>query len=249
MPGDPASFEAMQQIMGGVNYQSFPTPPNAPPSTTGSSASCSCTQNVVQVLSNIEEDQFKLTRLSLDQVVQLQKWLMYQCCTALECPRCHGEKSVHTLLVLICERILLMYECAAARMAKTAQIQSNSRSASEMHKGADDYASYYPPEKPGQLFCGISGMPMETAACQGGICSPEQGSQYTIEEQVCMVHALMKMHMKSFRGLLDWIGGTCEESGNLARTGKIEALGVRLVKAGEQIDASAGMIMNRFDMT
>src|SRR5687768_9167830 len=198
----------MQQLMGGVHAQHL-TPSATVPSSTGSATGCSCTQNVVQVLSNIEEDQFKLTQLSLDQVVQLQKWLMYQCCTALECPQCHGERSVHTILVLICERILLMYECSAARIAKAAHIHSAEGTRRVPPKGTDDYASYYSPESNGVLFCGISGVPMETAPCQGGICSPEQGSQYSIEEQVCMVHALMKLHMKSFRSLLDWVSGTC----------------------------------------
>lgn len=141
-----------------------------------------------------------------------------------------------------------MYECSAARIAKVAHVQSAEAQGTPRTKGADDYASYYPPNTPGTLFSGVTGVPMETADCEGGICSPEKGSSYSIEEQVCMVHALMKLHIKSFRGLLDWVGGTCEEGGNEARRGKIEALGARLSKATENLDTSAGAIMNGVEM-
>ena len=172
---------------------------------------------------------------------------MYQCWTALECHNCHKQQHVQTILVLICERILRMYQCAAARIAKAAHVQT-ATNPGDATRGLDSYGDYYPPDQPGMLFCGLTGVSMEKAACQGSIYSGEMDTTYTVEEQVCMVHALTKLHIKSFRGLLNWIVRSCEEFGNEARRGRIVAIEERLQRAEISLDRSVEMIMNQSEM-
>lgn len=229
----------MQQLIEG-----FKNGQAATPFLSGSrdnSDSCTCSQIVVQVLSNIERDVFKLAQLSVDEVVQLQKWLMYQCCTALYCPKCSSSQAVHTIVVLICERVLLMYECLAARMRRAVEEQGLAGAATD----GEDYASYYSPKQPNTLFSSITGQPLERARCEGGIYMSKGSNAFSSEEQLCMVHSLVKLHSSSFRSLLEWLGRMSREAGNEAQQGKVMAFDERLTLAVATFDRWANRLVNK----
>lgn len=215
----------MQQMIEGFKTKD----PAAAPSSSASfeTSLCTCPQNVVDVLSSIERDVFRLSKLSVDEVVQLQKWLMYQCCTALYCPKCSSSQVVHTIVVLICERILLMYECLATRMGHAVYDQGLAVAPDE----EDDHTSNYAARQHGTLFSSANGQPLERARCEGGIYMSSGGDVFSSEEQLCMVHSLVKLHAGSFRGLLEWLGRTSRETGNEAQQGKLAAFENRLAWA------------------
>lgn len=214
-----------------MNGASLDAPSDTPSS--GTADSCSCTKNVVRVLNNIEEDHFRLLSLSLDQVVQLQKWLMFQCCTALDCPRCHADEAVHTIIHLICNRVLQIFECAARRTVKIAR--SAGRLPDSGQSDMDDF-------QPSGLHSSVSGEDMDTGLCTGGICLDETGMVYSVEEQMCMVSALMKLQIRSFHGLLDWVAGLSLNS--VAKKARIAALKQRLIKAADCIEQSVNAMVD-----
>ncbi|SPQ26874.1 811fdbe2-c826-4dfc-afe8-ad64afe023b6 [Thermothielavioides terrestris] len=96
-------------------------PPNA---NRTSSASCSCLGDLVRVVQQLDDDEFRLKTMSLDQVLQLQKWLVFQCCRPLDCPDCLDLPTVHTVQLIICERLTEMFECIHLRIKRTGAILS-----------------------------------------------------------------------------------------------------------------------------
>jgi hypothetical protein len=231
-------------------------PSSAPP--------CSCLSDLVRVVQQLDDDEFHITTLSLDLVLQLQKWLIFQCCKSLDCPNCLDLSSTHTVRLIICDRLTEMFECIHARIKRagatlTSQSDGSSTAQSASSQSPDSHPppSHPPPDTvpphtpvgmvgtrplPAQLFCGSSGRPANATACSPLIFSGDFRNQYSDEEQVHMMFPLVRLQIRNFQKLLERLEQTSPGVASQARQSKVKSMLARLFRASVDIEAAFGVV-------
>lgn len=213
---------------------------------------CSCLYNTVRVVQQLDDDDFRITSMTLGQVSQLQKWIMTQCYKALDCPTCKSLSAVHTVLTVVCDRLAEMFECIHKRIKRSNQqltgrlsdTSSSSPSSSGQSSGQST-ATNSPIDRSGeQLFCATSRRPAAQALCNTEIFSADFHQMYTNEEQVHMIRALLKLQVRNFRTLLVRIGNASQFVE--ARQSRIEAMNSRLVRAANDIENALRASLQHF---
>ncbi|KAI1075115.1 hypothetical protein F5B20DRAFT_395436 [Whalleya microplaca] len=208
-----------------------------------SSPSCSCMHDAVRVIQQLDDDEFHITSLSLDQVLQLQKWIIAQCCKPMECTNCVCLPSVHTVLLIICDRLAEMFECIHKRIKRANTALSEQGSLQNALTPPEGDVPSYTVDTRAQLFCNSSGLAASSATCNLQLFSPEFRSQYSDEEQVHMVRVLLKLQARNFRKLLARVDTANQISGSQARRSKVGAMVTRLVKANTDIEGALQAIL------
>ncbi|KAL2128846.1 hypothetical protein VTI74DRAFT_8578 [Chaetomium olivicolor] len=237
-----------------------PPPPNPNPTTP---APCSCLSDLVRVVQQLDDDEFHITTMSLDQVLRLQKWLVFQCCRPLDCPKCSDLSSIHTVRLIICDRLTEMFECIHLRIKRAGAIltgqssdsstQSTTSSLSPDSHSAPSHHSRHPVSQPpaamvgsgplpAQLFCSSSGRPANTAACNPLMFSDDFRNQYSEEEQVHMISVLLRLHIRNFQNLLLRVEHMSEAAVSQARRSKVKSMMVRLSKATMDIEGALRVV-------
>ncbi|KAK3352254.1 hypothetical protein B0T25DRAFT_477576 [Lasiosphaeria hispida] len=210
-----------------------------PPPPCSSPTACSCLDTLVRVTSQLDDDEFDIITLSLDQQLQLQKWLVFQCCTALDCQNCITRATVHSVILIICDRLTEMVECIHARIGRLCDVTlaDSSSTARSLHP---DYLPLYKPIGRGnsQLYSRTSGLPANGTNCNPLMFSDEFRNQYSDEEQTHMIRVLLKLQIRNYRQLLVRIEGTTHVVTSPARSSKVRAIGARLAQASADIDGA-----------
>ncbi|KUI65980.1 hypothetical protein VM1G_02312 [Cytospora mali] len=205
---------------------------------------CSCMQDTMRVVQQLEDDEFHITTLTLDKVLQLQKRLVSQCSSALDCPSCKRSGNVQTVLIIICDRLAEMFECIHRRVQRLGQrIAARSPASFAIPAGQEQMSS---PLAPGQLFCNTSGGYASNADCNPGLFLPEMQAMYSEQEQVHLIKALLQLQMDNFQELLDRVSGANQSGASQARRSKIRSLMARLSKARNDIDLALQVVLQLF---
>ncbi|KAI5867007.1 hypothetical protein GGS23DRAFT_615675 [Durotheca rogersii] len=205
----------------------------------GSSSSppaCACIHETVRVVQQLDDDEFHITTLSLDQVLQLQKWLIAQCCKPLDCGGCATQPSVHTVLLIICDRLTEMFECIHKRIRRVSSSggagaapglvaspppppprRPQPQSLTPPSDGDDPLLLLRPgrarsrsqpaADARAQLFDSSSGRAAGAALCNPDLFSLDFRNQYSDEEQVHMIRVLLRLQVRNFRQLLARVDG------------------------------------------
>ncbi|ROW17643.1 hypothetical protein VPNG_00853 [Cytospora leucostoma] len=230
----------------GASTSAMPSTASLATSREISPSTCSCTQDTVRVVQQLEDDEFQITTLTLDKVLQLQKRLISQCSSTLNCPSCRSPGEVQTVLLIICDRLAEMFECIHRRLQKLGQ-----RIAARSHVR---FPLLTPPgqEQPGavassgQLFCGTSGGYASNAECNPGLFLPAMQAMYSEQEQVHLIKALLGLQMDNFQELLDRVSRAGQASISQARRLKIRSQMARLSRARTDIDNASQALLQLF---
>ncbi|KAL6806265.1 hypothetical protein GGI42DRAFT_278857 [Trichoderma sp. SZMC 28013] len=205
---------------------------------------CCCIENSATVLQRLEDDEFNITGLSIEGVVQLQKWVMFQCCLALDCSMCCLLPRVQTLVVVICDRLTEIFECLCKRFHSSAaglnwpeSLESHSVSSSSIVTGT------LSTNRHAQLYCSATRGPAELASCNSAIFSNIQGDNYIPQEQLHMMRALLNLQIEHFRSLLNRVHGVSQDSRSEARQAKVKTMMARLDTAGTQINRVLSLVL------
>ncbi|KAK3390655.1 hypothetical protein B0H63DRAFT_519863 [Podospora didyma] len=231
---------------------------------------CSCLEDLMRIIQQFADDRFHLTSLSLDQVLQIKKWVVFQCCAPLDCSRCICPNSVHTMLLIICDRLTEMFECIHKRIkrstsamtglplgdlsiqpATTPSTDSLARSpvpvltSTPFFSSADDGL----PPRPPQIFCANSKGPAYLASCSSRLFSDEFRSQYSDEEQVHIIRVLLKLQVRNFRQLLVRVERSTQTQESLARKYTVESMMGRIAKSSADIDEAMHQVLQAISAT
>ncbi|KAK0630432.1 hypothetical protein B0T17DRAFT_490225 [Bombardia bombarda] len=204
---------------------------------------CTCTDNLVRIVQQIDDDEFRMTTLSLDHVIQLKKWLIFQCCKPLNCPQCVDAAPVHTVLLIICDRLTQIFECIHKRIERARGILAGHISDLSDHSMPSP-SSHIP--SPAQLFCSLSGGEANIASCNPKMFSDEFRAQYSDEEQVHMIRVLLGLQLRNLGQLFGRLENASQPHANLARQSRIESLKTRLAKASTDIDRTLQGVLQDF---
>ncbi|KAK2759173.1 hypothetical protein FQN54_003273 [Arachnomyces sp. PD_36] len=202
-----------------------------------SNTGCPCIHGAVRVVQQLDDDDFQLTKLTLDQVVQLQKWILSQCCKPLDCPNCRHLLTVHTVLVIICNRLSEMFECISIRIKRASQRlsgQSDPSSKSTASPDSDESEVY---------STTTSGLPGTNAGCNPGLFSSEFQSRYSDEEQIHMIRVLLNLQLRNFRALLVRLDDQIQVA---SRRSKVKPVMLRLDRATTEIDIALNEVLQFF---
>ncbi|PKY03391.1 hypothetical protein P168DRAFT_305672 [Aspergillus campestris IBT 28561] len=206
---------------------------------------CPCMSNAVRVVQQLDDDDFRITTLPLNQVLQLQKWIIAQCCKPLDCVRCKFLPTIHTVLVIICDRLTEMFECIHKRLQKdTERISGLSDSSGRSSSASSD--SLPSIERSGELYCISSRGPASKANCNPELFSTDLQAMYTSEEQIHVIRVLLKLQIRNFRALLMRAGNASQITGSEARKARIKSMIIRLGRAASDIDSALQAILQFF---
>ncbi|KAK0643306.1 hypothetical protein B0T16DRAFT_447289 [Cercophora newfieldiana] len=205
------------------------------------STGCSCLSDLLRVMEQLDDDEFKITTLAMDHVLQLQKWIIFQCCKPLDCGQhCATLPSVNTVLLCISDRLTEMFECLYKRLKAPllVVILKGFVNGSNNHSPS----SYEPPEstvstspaQAAQLFCSTTGQAANAAACVPALFAGELQAEYSSEEQIHMIRVLLRLQIRNFRQLLS----RQERIQSVARKSKINSLLERLKTASSDIEGA-----------
>nr|CDP25817.1 Putative protein of unknown function [Podospora anserina S mat+] len=240
--------------LSGVQNPPNPNRPGLPP--------CSCLTDLVRVVQQLDDDEFHITTMSLDQVLRLQKWLVFQCCKPFDCPKCLDLSTIHTMRLILCDRLTEMFECIHLRIKRAGAILSNNGSDSSSQatpssltdsSSAQSHSSLGGSQPqltaavgsgplPAQLFCSSSGRAANTAACNPLMFSDEFRNQYSDEEQVHMIRVLLRLQSRNFQMLLSRVERTSQVAASPARQTKVKSMMVRLGKASADIEGALRVV-------
>ncbi|KZL74866.1 hypothetical protein CI238_07484, partial [Colletotrichum incanum] len=238
----PTSFDSL------LEASESPMPPSLSldefmASDTGSSTGsgpCSCTNNLLKIVQQFDDDDFGLASLSLDEVMKLQKWILFQCCQPLDCPPCQALPAVHTVLLIICDRMTEIFECIEKRIRRTNSQPHGTKRQNDPNYLSDGmrFASPEVRRSSGNLFDASTGNVAGQMDCNPNLFPPEFQRGYSDEEQVHMIRVLLKLQMRNFRSLLVRVHDANQASGREARKSKVKSLTARLSAAEVGIENS-----------
>lgn len=232
-----------------------------------SSPPCCCLNDLVRVVQQLDDDEFRITTMSLDQVLQLQKWLVFQCCKPFDCPQCLDLPTVDTLRLIVCDRLTEMFECIHLRIKRAGDIlvghssdsgtQSVSSQSPDSHSAASrdsPHSVRQPPAvaawpSPAQLFCGSSGRAANKAACNPLMFSDDFRNQYSDEEQVHMIRVLLRLQIRNFHNLLLQVERASQGATSQARQAKVKSMLMRLSKAGMDIEGALRVVFRSLSLS
>ncbi|KAL7907495.1 hypothetical protein GGI35DRAFT_456400 [Trichoderma velutinum] len=208
------------------------------------SGPCLCIENSATVLQRLEDDEFKITELSIEGVVQLQKWVMFQCCAALDCPICYLLPRVQTLIVVICDRLTEMFECLCKRLHNSTAGLTWLESLKGQHfSTASTVTDISSTKRHAQLYCSSSRGPAELASCNSAIFSNLRGDSYIAQEQLHMMRGLLNLQIEHCRSLLKRVYGVSQDAKSEARQAKVEMMIARLDTADTQINYILSLVL------
>ena len=210
------------------------------------SSTCSCVFNTLHVVQQLDDDAFNITSLSLDEVLQLQKWIMSQCHKPLDCPNCKFLPTVYTVPVIICDRLVEMFECIHKRIKAASQrlSEEGGSSAQVSSNGSWALSSLDKPDRPDQLYCASSKGPASKANCNPVLFSPDFESKYSEEELAHMIRVLLKLQIRNFRTLLTRVHDTSQTGANEARRARVKSMMIRLTEAETDIDNALRVVLH-----
>ncbi|KAI9372482.1 hypothetical protein BJX61DRAFT_507031 [Aspergillus egyptiacus] len=254
VPNEPATEPAIRDpLLDGFSHSISSAPSNDPIMDTAMDSSalwakndgCSCMYNTVRVVQQLDDDDFRITTLSLGQVLQLQKWIIAQCLKPLDCVNCKLLPTVHTLLVISCDRLTEMFECIHKRIKKANQRISGLSDSSDQ-SSASSSDSVRSPGRLGELYCTSSRDAASKAKCNPELFASDFQSMYSNEEQVHIISVLLKLQVRNFRALLMRVGNASQITGSEARTAKVKSILIRLSRAASDIDGSLRAVLQFF---
>ncbi|EXA30036.1 hypothetical protein FOVG_18543 [Fusarium oxysporum f. sp. pisi HDV247] len=205
--------------------------------------SCSCLEDMLEIVRKLDDDEFRLRTLTFDEVLKLQKWTIFHCCKPLDCLNCADLPAASSVILIICEKITEMFRCLSRRIKRQLADgeQLNDFSSDEtlpFHQLSSDIGVAYDDASPTHLFDRFSGAPGISTPCNSDMFSPEFKGQYSCEEQLHMSRILAKIQVRNFNQFLLRISEMHESQRNQARFGKIFDLVNRLQQAATSIDAT-----------
>ncbi|KAH6877089.1 hypothetical protein B0T10DRAFT_193637 [Thelonectria olida] len=206
-------------------------------------APCSCLEDMLEIVQKLDDDEFKLKSLGFDEVLKLQKFMIFHCCKPLDCTNCMNLPSSSTVILIICERITEMFRCLSRRIKRQLPDRGGPNALND--KFEEPGFTFHHPLSNGQaldeaepirLFDGFSSEPSIRTPCNPDMFSPEFKAQYSYEEQLHMIRVLAKIQVRNANQLLLRIGEMHQSQRSQARFGKILDLVNRLQQAAESID-------------
>lgn len=216
---------------------------------TPNGTSCSCIDDTLQIVQRFDDDEFRLTTLPIDQVLQLQKWVIFQCCKPLDCTNCTSILTTHTLVLIICDRLSEMFECISKRISNrimraraAADDDEDNPIGTTLPVGTPIHVEY----NSAQLFDGTSGAPSKITMCTRMVFSGEIWKQYSEEEQIHMIRVLLRCQIRNFRQLLERVGDVTHPQRSNARNAKIKSMTARLEKASSVIEVALREVLRPY---
>ncbi|KAF2219366.1 hypothetical protein BDZ85DRAFT_45698 [Elsinoe ampelina] len=192
------------------------------------SVGCDCITSALGVVQQLDDDHFKLSSLSLDQVIQLQKWIQKSAGASLKCESCKDDSKVLTVVVIVCERLTEMFECIHRRIDQ----------ATQETLGGDPNLPRLVSMSDEQLYPSLGTKEGCDVRCNTALFSMEFQKMYSGEEQVHMIKVLLRLQMRNLQAHLVTLTTIYDSKANEARRHKISSLTARLSRAASAIDNS-----------
>lgn len=192
-------------------------------------------EGTVRVVQQLDDDEFHITTLTLDQVLRLQKTIITHCTSAIGCADCKSPSDVQAMLVIICDRLAEMFECIHRRMDKVKRRLASGLPIAMRHLVVPTRNEQ--PIRDGQLFCNTTGGLANKADCNPGLFLPGLEALYSEQEQVHLIEVLLRLQMENFETLLHRIIQTRQATVSQARRSKLHNILDRLSKARADIEA------------
>lgn len=195
---------------------------------------CSCFEDALLAVQDLDEDKWKLRLRSFDQIIEIQKGIIAHGGKFLDCSRCRSLPTVLTVVLVICDRLTEMFECIHVRVQRATRTNPQemlSEKARSWHGFSGIPAAQV---HAAQLFCSESGSAAMEGTCNMELFSDEIRGKYSDEEQVYMVQGLLNLQVRNFRTLLEEVG---KVAGSGARQSKIQSMMDRLSRAATEIHA------------
>jgi hypothetical protein len=211
---------------------------------------CSCLEDMLEIVQKLDDDEFKLRTLGFDEVLKLQKFMIFHCCKPLDCANCMDLPSTSTVILIICERITEMFRCLSRRIKR--QLPDGGELDAPNNKSDEPGFLFHHPLSNGQaldeaspirLFDGLSSEASIRVPCNPDMFSPEFKAQYSYEEQLHMIRVLAKIQVRNANQLLLRISEMHQSQRSQARFGKILDLINRLQQAAESIDRTFQILL------
>ncbi|KAH8678356.1 hypothetical protein BX600DRAFT_451963 [Xylariales sp. PMI_506] len=246
----PSQISSTDAKSNGVISNSGQSPANDKP--------CDCINNMLSIVQRLDDDEFHLTTLPLDQVFHLKKWLIFQCCKPLDCTSCSTMLAGQSIVLVVCERLSEMFECISKRIRRAASVMITSEPSGRDHASTDSPPGFTTAHdddddadplhrSAGHLFDGTTGGPSKDSICNPMMFSGQVYEQYSEEEQIHLIQVLLKFQIRSFRQLLGRVGDPSVYSNSVARSAKIAAMISRLDSASAAIDAALQAVLRSYD--
>ncbi|KAL6857467.1 hypothetical protein ACO1O0_004903 [Amphichorda felina] len=229
-------------------------PPAEPPARIAKRRNC--VDNTLHLIQRLDDDEFCLKKLSVDQLLKLQKYLVFQCVQPLQCNQCASNTGAQGAVLIVCGRIINMSECLSNRLKRllnglSMSAQKDRISVFEilqrpdiLHAPDEDFTNDNH-EGSTALFNGQTGQAGYVAKCTLHLFSPEFRGQYSSDEQCQMIQVLARMQIDNCARLLKRLGSMCG-SHHQARSERIRAMEKRLQDAGSSTDESLEAISQAF---
>lgn len=204
---------------------------------TGNPLNCTCVDELLDTVQKLDDDEFHIRTLTFDQVLKLQKFLLFQCLRPIDCARCMPIPRVHTLILVVCERVTEMFRCLCRRLGHVQPFKDgiSELEAQQPRDGTNSHAFFSFKNNPNsfshwgfaQIFDGESGEEGIAVVCNPEMFSHSFREQYSVEEQFQMIRVLARIQIKNFKQLLARISDMPQSRKSPARTGKVQALSTR----------------------
>jgi hypothetical protein len=255
---DDFGMAAAMSALAGSSPGSTSTPPQS-----SSSQPCQCAENTIRIVQQLESDEFHLTTLPMDEVIQLKRWLVTECRTAIQCSACNSLATARTMVLIICDRLSEMFECIHRRIQRVNQRISNEAMAALPSGGFyaaltpdstdDGTNTSSPPQQQErrqnstpQLFCSITEGASGKAPCNPMLFQAHLHSTYSDEQQIHMISALLRLQVDDMKDLLDRLQGAAQISANPANVAKVKSFQVRVAQAADDIEAALASSLRLF---
>ncbi|KAI9163872.1 hypothetical protein HJFPF1_05500 [Paramyrothecium foliicola] len=217
-------------------------------SKSGDGSQCSCIDDLLDIVQKLDDDEFNVRSLTFDQVLKLQKYLLFQCLQPMSCRNCSHIPRVHTLILVICDRVTWMFQCLSRRLSNIQPAPILAASSHEAQASAEGSpASFFsfktmPTDSSdwntSQIFDRDSGRPSIAVVCNAELFSDSFRDQYSAEEQFLMIQALARIQIRNFKQLLNRVHEMPQSQRSQARLGRIQALNDRLAGSATVMEES-----------
>ncbi|KAK4139366.1 uncharacterized protein C8A04DRAFT_15929 [Dichotomopilus funicola] len=95
-----------------------------PPTALNTPTRCSCLGELLQLAQQLEDDEFHVTSLPLDEVLHLKKGLISQCTQSIDCTSCLDPMAVHTVRLMVCEHLTEIFEGVYGRILSAGAVSA-----------------------------------------------------------------------------------------------------------------------------